>query len=90
MNLHASNDVVVQCHTAITVKTKQKIDGKEKEIEEFVPCTNIQEDNTCKVYLWPAAKWNQHDCPFSHKKPITEETKKINPLKASKRRSRGK
>ena len=90
MNLHESNEVVAQCHTALTLKTKQKIDGKEKEVEESVPCMNIQEDSTCKVYLWPAAKWHQQACPFSNKRPVIEETKKINPLKASKRKSRGK
>lgn len=41
----------------------------------------------CEVYLQPAAKWTGKTCPFIYKpRPEIESGRKINPLKASKRK----
>lgn len=45
--------------------------------------------NFCSAYAWPAKKWINFDCPladnFLKTETETEDIKKINPLKASKR-----
>ena len=93
MRLHESREIVEQCRVAITKKEKEKIeeDGKTKEImvEKHYPCPRIAGDGTCTTYMWPAAKWYQSNCPFSHGNVIVEgEEKMLNPLKASKRSRR--
>ena len=52
-------------------------------------CNNI-EGGFCKVYAAPAIKWLNDKCPMTSDRNIEiEQVKKINPLKASKRRKKG-
>ena len=57
-------------------------------VEQCKGCTNVINDNVCKVYVFPASKWSRSSksCPMATHiiKKIVED-KFINPLKASKR-----
>lgn len=64
-------------------------------VEACIECNKIFETASgkyCKVYPNPAVKWTTGKCPTaSHIKiAIVESTQKINPLKASKRSTKGK
>jgi hypothetical protein len=77
--------VVDQCLTAgIELVTDPK--NKEKQIENRVPCKRIA-NGVCSSYISPPAKWRAIGalCPFAGKMVTEEASKKINPLKASKR-----
>jgi len=56
-------------------------------IEKCVGCTKITPDNFCAVYINPEGKWLIGGCGVStHISKLTTETsKKLNPIKASKR-----
>ncbi|MBN1547651.1 MAG: PxxKW family cysteine-rich protein [Syntrophaceae bacterium] len=63
-------------------------------IESCVGCNKVVEYPTgqyCKVYADPASRWTTGKCAIaSHvSRDIKETTQKINPLKASKRASKG-
>lgn len=51
-----------------------------------------REGNFCKVYRFPSTRWSAGPCPMAtHVKKAEEQKEKfLNPLKASKRKSRGK
>ena len=62
-------------------------------VDECNGCERILEINGvkyCSVYPIPEVKWKNGLCNFAtHKKPVyVEESKRINPLKASKRAAR--
>lgn len=84
MQLHKSNNIVEQCNSAILLRAKEK-----NEEDKFIPCPRIISNGTCNTYEWPATKWYQGECPFSKRSVAVEDTKKINPLKASKRSKKG-
>ena len=97
MKLHDSVGIVPECMTAALKETGIKTtQGVKYPIFKRVPCPRIDIDNAtsicpvCTTYRWPAAKWYQNPCPFAGKELATETTKKLNPLKASKRRAKGK
>jgi len=64
-------------------------------VEQCEGCERIEEFNGqkfCSTFPEPALKWKNGLCNFAtHKKPeFVEESKRINPLKASKRAARRK
>jgi hypothetical protein len=63
-------------------------------VEKCVGCNNVvQHDGQsyCKSYKDPAAKWMFGQCNLgTHVLRKVEETKKVNPLKASKKAMKGK
>lgn len=46
--------------------------------------------HVCSVYLDPKVKWAHGGCPLREKERVEKEERKINPLKASKRSTKGK
>jgi hypothetical protein len=52
------------------------------------PCPKIVENSFCKVYVDPAMKWLNKACPLRYVEMKEIETKKLNPLKASKKASK--
>lgn len=70
--------IVEECKTA-----GLKADGAR------IPCTRIHGD-MCNTYINPKAIWHSSSCPFAGSAKEEGESKKINPLKASKRAAKGK
>lgn len=58
-------------------------------VEECNGCSRILENNKCKAFSNPAARWKNGECPLAtHLTEKIEETKKkVNPIKKSKRKS---
>ena len=54
-------------------------------------CTHIF-GNRCRIYFFPETKWIAGVCPMAthRKKAVEQEAKFVNPLKASKRKAKGK
>lgn len=46
--------------------------------------------NICRAYLYPEMKWRNSNCPLATHVVKEVKEKEINPLKASKRKARGK
>jgi hypothetical protein len=66
---------------------------REPIIDQCEGCGNIQpETSLCNVYVKPEVKWIPGKCPMSTHvvEEIQKDTKKVNPLKASKKKSRKK
>jgi hypothetical protein len=63
-------------------------------VEKCEGCGRIQEfdgDKYCSTYPQPAVKWKLGNCNFStHTKVAAAAKAKVNPIKASKRASKGK
>lgn len=81
--------------TKTDIDTSQYLDGSFKEITEKCDgCERVIEvksNKICKTYIDPEAKWSLGICNFaSHVKPeIKVQKVRINPIKASKRASKG-
>ena len=59
-------------------------------VEKCLGCNDVTSDNTCKGYFNPAALWRRGNCPrATHLEKIAKPDMKLNPLKASKRASKG-
>ncbi len=61
-------------------------------IEKCEGCNNVVDGNTCKVYVNPAFMWKEDDCLMAthiQRAIVSVGEQKVNPLKASKRASRG-
>lgn len=60
----------------------------EKIVEQCIGCSHI-ENEYCKTYIRPATKWMSGNCPSAtHIVKEVKESKKINPLKQSKKSSK--
>jgi hypothetical protein len=68
--------------------------GNEPIIDKCLGCDNVvvgpePGPATCRRFLVPAAKWRIGNCPMaSHIKKVAIEDKHVDPLKASKRKSK--
>jgi hypothetical protein len=68
---------------------------REPVVDKCLGCDGIETGpepgpSTCRRFLIPASKWRVQNCPMaSHIKKDVVEIKNVNPLKASKRKSRG-
>ncbi len=64
---------------------------REPIIDKCVGCENTEME-FCRVYAYPKAKWSAGNCPLNtHIKKAAEEQKKaLDPIKASKRKIKGK
>lgn len=62
-------------------------------VEKCEGCERVKEfdgDKYCSTYPQPAAKWKLGNCNFSTHTKVAATKAKVNPLKASKRASKGK
>jgi hypothetical protein len=62
-------------------------------VDECEGCSRIESDGFCTVYAWPEVHWvNGKRCPMAThiEKAVVEKTKMLDPIKASKRKHRGK
>jgi len=76
-------------------KTKMKILYQEEIVRECDGCSKVfiqpslfgfLDSKYCHAYLYPASKWRSGNCPLaSHLEKGSDEKKKLNPLKQSKR-----
>lgn len=87
--------MMVQKMEDIMPETKMKILYQEEIIEKCEGCSKVlvqpgfwgfSTSKYCHAYLYPASKWRSGNCPLaSHLEKGTDEKKKLNPLKQSKR-----
>lgn len=65
---------------------------KRKVVDPCNSCGKIEDDGFCTVYAWPDVQWARgKKCPMAtHTKKEAVETKFVDPLKASKRKAKGK
>lgn len=73
---------------------KLRIEEKREErwpvVQECEGCDH-REGNFCNCYAFPEAKWGRRKCPMAtHLQKSAAAKKDLNPLKASKRKARGK
>jgi len=67
---------------------KEVIVKKETKMMEKGPCKRVEED-LCSAYINPSLRWRLGECPLATHIIIQEEVEKfVNPLKASRRKSR--
>ena len=82
--------IVEECKSAQITMIQDPKD-KNKEIEKPIPCQRIIAGELCSSFINPAAIWCSSPCPFAGRvKSEDATTKKVNPLKASKRAAKGK
>jgi hypothetical protein len=64
--------------------------SREMIIDKCEGCDHIDTDKKCEVYINPSSWWDRGGCPMATHltKRDTKRGRKINPLKASKRRNR--